>query len=97
MLGFLFQWPTLLTLAMFPVLVWMYMRLARREEHEALAAFGDAYARYAAWVPGFVPRLGRAPVPPQTGASRSPVAFPDPGRETRQQLARGEQPPHEEH
>ena len=29
MFGFLLQWPTLLTLAMFPVLVWMYVRLAR--------------------------------------------------------------------
>jgi protein-S-isoprenylcysteine O-methyltransferase Ste14 len=32
MFGFLLQWPTLLTLAMFPVLVWMYVRLARQEE-----------------------------------------------------------------
>ena len=29
MFGFLLQWPTLLTLAMFPLLVWMYVRLAR--------------------------------------------------------------------
>ncbi|HEX9753375.1 MAG TPA: isoprenylcysteine carboxylmethyltransferase family protein [Methyloceanibacter sp.] len=57
MLGFLFQWPTILTLAMFPVLVWMYVRLARREEWEALTAFGEAYARYAARVPAFVPRI----------------------------------------
>src|SRR5581483_7338159 len=48
MLGFLLQWPTILTLGMFPVLVWMYVRLARREEREALAQFGGAYARYAA-------------------------------------------------
>src|SRR3990170_3535525 len=32
MLGFLFQWPTLLTLVMFPILVLMYVRLGRREE-----------------------------------------------------------------
>lgn len=31
MFGFLMQWPTILTLAMFPVLVLMYLRLARRE------------------------------------------------------------------
>jgi methanethiol S-methyltransferase len=55
--GFLLQWPTLLTLAMFPILVWMYVRLARQEERMALAAFGDAYARYAQQVPGFIPRL----------------------------------------
>jgi protein-S-isoprenylcysteine O-methyltransferase Ste14 len=59
MFGFLLQWPTILTLLMFPVLVWMYVRLARQEEREALATFGDAYASYAAQVPGFFPRPSR--------------------------------------
>jgi protein-S-isoprenylcysteine O-methyltransferase Ste14 len=59
MFGFLLQWPTLLTLAMFPVLVAMYVRLARTEERDALAAFGDAYRQYMAEVPGFIPRLDR--------------------------------------
>lgn len=59
MFGFLLQWPTILTLAMFPVLVWMYVRLARQEEREALASFGKAYADYAAQVPAFIPRLNR--------------------------------------
>ncbi|MBX9591242.1 MAG: isoprenylcysteine carboxylmethyltransferase family protein [Hyphomonadaceae bacterium] len=59
MFGFLLQWPTILTLAMFPVLVWMYVRLARQEEREALSAFGEAYAGYMARVPAFVPRLNR--------------------------------------
>jgi protein-S-isoprenylcysteine O-methyltransferase Ste14 len=58
MLGFLLQWPTLPTLMMFPILVAMYVRLARREEREALTAFGEAYARYAALTPAFFPRLG---------------------------------------
>ena len=57
MFGFLLQWPTLPTLAMFPVLVFMYARLARREEQETRAAFGEAYARYAQNVPAFIPRL----------------------------------------
>ena len=60
MLGFLLQWPTVPTLVMFPILVVMYVRLARREEREALAAFGEAYARYAANTPAFFPRIGRA-------------------------------------
>jgi protein-S-isoprenylcysteine O-methyltransferase Ste14 len=60
MLGFLLQWPTLLTLVMFPILVWMYARLARREEREVRVALGDVYARYAAATPAFVPRLRRA-------------------------------------
>jgi protein-S-isoprenylcysteine O-methyltransferase Ste14 len=59
--GFLVQWPTLLTLLMFPVLVAMYVRLARREEREALAQFGPAYGRYAERVPAFLPRLMRPP------------------------------------
>ncbi len=58
MLGFLLQWPTIVTLVMFPILVTMYVRLARREEREAAAQFGGKYTRYAADVPGFVPRFG---------------------------------------
>jgi protein-S-isoprenylcysteine O-methyltransferase Ste14 len=58
MFGFLLQWPTILTLAMFPVLVWMYVHLAHVEEREAIAEFGDAYQGYARRVPGFIPRLG---------------------------------------
>ena len=61
MFGFLFQWPTLLTLAMFPVLVYMYVRLARREEKEAIAGFGDDYRRYMESTPGFIPSWNRRP------------------------------------
>ncbi len=57
MFGFLVQWPTLLTLAMFPVLVFMYVRLARTEERDAVREFGDQYRAYMAQVPGFIPRL----------------------------------------
>ena len=57
MLGFLLQWPTLLTLLMFPMLVTMYVRLAHREEREVLAEFGEIYARYAATTPAFFPHL----------------------------------------
>ncbi len=59
MFGFLLQWPTILTLAMFPVLTVMYLKLARTEEHLAIEEFGDEYRRYMAQVPGFVPRFGR--------------------------------------
>lgn len=61
MFGFLLQWPTVLTLAMFPVLTWMYVRLARREEQEVRAEFGEQYARYAAQTPAFIPRRRAAP------------------------------------
>lgn len=59
MIGFLLQWPTLVTLAMFPVLVAVYVRLARREEAAARVEFGTAWDSYAKSVPGFVPRFGR--------------------------------------
>lgn len=61
MFGFLIQWPTLLTLIMFPILVFMYIRLARQEEREALAEFGDEYAAYAAVTPAFIPKWGDRP------------------------------------
>jgi len=61
MFGFLLQWPTLLTLLMFPILVTMYVRLAWREEREALAAFGDGYVRYTAVVPAFLPGWSGTP------------------------------------
>lgn len=57
MVGFLFQWPTVLTVIMFPILVIMYTRLAKREEKDALTEFGDMYAAYAKSTPGFFPRL----------------------------------------
>jgi len=57
MTGFLLQWPTLITLAMFPVLAFMYWRLARREEQEAQEEFGDAYRRYEENTPAFLPKF----------------------------------------
>ncbi len=62
MLGFLLQWPTLLTLIMFPILVVMYVRLAHREEREIQTEFGEAYTRYAANTPRFFPHLRHAPI-----------------------------------
>jgi protein-S-isoprenylcysteine O-methyltransferase Ste14 len=59
LVGFLLQWPTLLTLLMFPVLVLMYVRLAGREEDEASKRFGDAWRAYAATTPAWIPHLSR--------------------------------------
>ena len=66
MFGFLLQWPTLVTLVMFPILVVTYARLARREEREVRAQFGETWDAYASRTPAFVPRL--------RGAERSPAA-----------------------
>jgi protein-S-isoprenylcysteine O-methyltransferase Ste14 len=59
MVGFVLQWPTLLTLLMFPILVVMYVRLARREEAEVIATFGERYRCYAEATPAWFPRLIR--------------------------------------
>lgn len=59
--GFLPQWPTLLPILMFPLLVTMYVRLAHTEEAEVRRAFGSAYDRYAAVTPAWFPRLGASP------------------------------------
>ena len=61
MFGFLLQWPTIPTLIMFPVLLVVYVRLAKREEQRALEEFGDRYREYQervpAWLPSLKPRL----------------------------------------
>lgn len=48
---------SILTLIMFPILVIMYVRLAKIEERDMHAEFGKEYEAYAAKTPGFVPRL----------------------------------------
>ena len=57
MTGFLLQWPTLVTLVMYPVLLVMYALLGKREEAEMVAQFGDEYRRYQSMVPAFIPKL----------------------------------------
>lgn len=71
MFGFLLEWPTILTLAMFPVLVFMYWRLARSEEKDTLAAFGERYAAYKRVTPAFLPRLTRRDRGADTALGRS--------------------------
>jgi methanethiol S-methyltransferase len=61
MLGFLLQWPTLVTVAMFPILVAVYVRLAHREEREVAAEFGDIWKAYAAESHRWFPQVGPGP------------------------------------
>jgi len=56
MFGFLLQWPTIVTLVMFPILIYMYVRLARSEDEAALKEFGDEYSDYAKHTPAFFPK-----------------------------------------
>ncbi|MDO8774763.1 MAG: isoprenylcysteine carboxylmethyltransferase family protein [Burkholderiaceae bacterium] len=55
LLGFLLQWPTLLTLLMFPILLLMYARLAITEEAEMRKRFGAEFDAYATRTPRFLP------------------------------------------
>lgn len=64
MIGFLVQWPTILTVVMFPILVIMYVRLAHREEKEMAEQFGDAWRNYAVKTPRWLPRVRTRPHEP---------------------------------
>ena len=57
MTGFLFMWPTLLTLVMFPILIIVYIRLAKQEEKLVRQEFGTAYDEYSSKVPAFLPGI----------------------------------------
>ena len=61
MTGFLLQWPTLVTAAMYPILVVAYRRLARSEEAQMRREFGEAWDAYTARTPRFVPHRRRPP------------------------------------
>jgi hypothetical protein len=62
--GFLLNWPTIPTLLMFPVLIYMYVRLARAELHDVVATFGQEWATYAGRPPAFVRSLRSQPTIP---------------------------------
>lgn len=65
-LGMLFEWATLPMLIMYPILVWLYVRLARREEADMHTEFGATYDEYRARTGMFLPRLVQRPVKTQT-------------------------------
>jgi len=53
------HWPTIFSVALFPMIVLVYGLLARREEQRVLAEFGDEYRTYQRRVPMFIPRFGQ--------------------------------------
>jgi protein-S-isoprenylcysteine O-methyltransferase Ste14 len=53
--GQIVHWPTVVTLALFPVIVFVYVRLARREELDMIRRFDGAYKAYMQRVPRFFP------------------------------------------
>ncbi len=52
-IGLLIQWPTIITLVMWPILIFMYYQLAKKEEKEMEAKFKEAYREYKCKVPMF--------------------------------------------
>ncbi len=59
-IGLMVQWPTLITLLLWPVMLLVYYRLSMREESEMIRRFGERYLEYKNSVPAFSPRLGFA-------------------------------------
>ena len=57
LLGSVINWPTLPTLLTLPVLCWVYLRLARLEERDAIREFGESYLVYMDRTGRFLPRL----------------------------------------
>lgn len=84
--GALVQWPTLATLLMAPVLLLTYARLARREEAELEARFGEVFRRYREAVPAVFPRIRAKGFPTGSPASRLDGVSGLAGNRNRQQL-----------
>lgn len=53
--GFLIQWPTIITLIMAPILLIMYTKLSKKEEKKMVELFGEKYEEYRKQVPAFIP------------------------------------------
>lgn len=52
------HWPTIVSAAAFPIIIFAYTMLARKEEREMLGKFGEGYREYQRRVPMFIPRPG---------------------------------------
>lgn len=55
--GFLIQWPTLLTLIMYPFVIFMYYNLAKKEEIDVKGKYPAEYNAYKKKVPMFFPKM----------------------------------------
>lgn len=71
MFGWLLQWPTIPTLLMFPVLAYVYARLARAEKREVAVLFPQQWTVYAARVHAYVPHRPAAAAPDGSRGSRA--------------------------
>lgn len=50
------HWPTLFSVALFPIIILIYYQLAKREEKKMVAQFGEKYRNYMKNTPMFIPR-----------------------------------------
>jgi protein-S-isoprenylcysteine O-methyltransferase Ste14 len=75
MAGWLLQWPTIPTVAMFPILAVVYARLARSEEREVEALFGPQWTAYATQVHRYLPHRppNQRPYPPAGSEGAQPL------------------------
>ncbi len=62
MIGMLIQWPTIITALMFPVLIYVYYRLSKREESDMMVLYGAEYRGYIGKTPMFIPHLSKKEV-----------------------------------
>ena len=53
------HWPTIFSVALFPVIVLIFTWLARKEERDMRDTFGEQYRQYQHRTPMFVPRRGQ--------------------------------------
>ena len=63
--GLLVQWPSIFTAILWPILLLMYYRLAKKEDSECEKEFGEQFRKYKSSVPGFLPRLRKKSSVPQ--------------------------------
>lgn len=61
-IGMLIQWPTLLTIVMWPFLMFAYFRLSLKEERDVIRQFGQEYLVYKESVPAFIPKLNKVTI-----------------------------------
>jgi len=52
------HWPTIFSVGLFPIIVMVYVLLARREEKKVIEEFGEEYLEYKRRVPAFLPVKG---------------------------------------
>ena len=53
------HWPTIFSVGLFPIIVLVYVLLAREEERQMIESFGERYREYQSGVPMFFPRWSK--------------------------------------